>query len=409
MRAALVAVTIAVIVTLVVVGTMLRVVTADDPEDQSPQSVEPSADIARPAPLAAPVSPTGDAAFDAGVTEVARFVETARGHPFRDPVRVELVDDELFTRLLLVDFSSGVDELRTTEVALKALGILPPRADLVSEVERSLSAGVIGFYDPSTAQLVIRGTALTPFTRSTLAHELTHALDDQWFDLDRSELDHADSEQQFGFQALVEGSATWVERRWSESRSATERAAAITESREFASDMDTSGFSLTVIQIIESPYSLGLDFVGHLVAADGVAGIDDAFDTPPISSEQVIHPERYVAGEAVLAMIAPPADGPSIDEGILGELDLTQVLSTSLAPAVARAAGEGWGGDRYVVWRSASGASCLRLDVVGDSPQDSEEIADSLRQWTEAQTGPSRPEASVVALASGVTRFTTCN
>lgn len=296
-------------------------------------------------PLAAPVSPTGDVAFDAGVTEVARFVETTRGHPFRDQVRVDLVDDSLFTLLLLADFESGIGDIRTTEVTLKALGMLPPDADLVSEVQRSLSAGVIGFYDPSSAQLVIRGTALTPFTRTTLAHELTHALDDQCFDLDRATLNTAGSGAQFGFQALVEGTATWVERLWTDSRTPAERAAATTEAREFSRNVAAGGFSVSVVQIIEET---------------------------------------------------------------LGELDLTAVLSTSLAPAVARAAGEGWGGDRYVVWRSASGASCIRLDVIGDTPEDSREIADGLRSWSAAQPLSAQPGTSVETLTPGFTRLTSC-
>ena len=359
-------------------------------------------------PLAEPVSPTGDAAFDAGVTEVARFVEATRGHPFRDPVRVDLVDDSLFTLLLLADFESGIGDIRTTEVTLKALGMLPPDADLVSEVQRSLSAGVIGFYDPSSAQLVIRGTALTPFTRTTLAHELTHALDDQWFDLDRAALNSAGSEARFGFQALVEGTATWVEELWTESRSPTERAAATTEAREFSRNMVAGGFSVSVVQIIESPYTLGFAFVESITEVDGVVAIDRAFESPPISSEQILHPAKYAARELPVKVLAPPSDGLSLIEETLGELDFTAVLSTSLAPAVARSIGEGWGGDRYVVWRSATGASCIRLDVLGDTPADSREIADGLRRWSAALSLSAQPGVSVETLAPGTTRLTTC-
>ena len=359
-------------------------------------------------PLTEPISPTGDASFDAGVTEVARFVEATRGHPFLDQVRVDLVDDALFTVLLLADFESGIGDIRTTEVTLKALGMLPPDADLVNEVQRSLSAGVIGFYDPSSAQLVIRGTALTPFTQTTLAHELTHALDDQWFDLDRAALNTAESEAQFGFQALVEGTATWVEQLWTDTRTPVERAAATTEAKEFSRNMIAEGFSVSVVQIIESPYTLGFAFVESITSVDGAIAIDRAFESPPISSEQILHPEKFAAGERPIIVPPPPSDGPSIIEETLGELDLTAVLSTSLAPAVARAAGEGWGGDRYVVWRSASGASCIRLDVIGDTPEDSREIADGLRSWSAAQPLSAQPGTSVETLTPGFTRLTSC-
>ena len=359
-------------------------------------------------PLEFPIGPTGDTAFDAGATEVARFVEATRGHPFRDQVRVDLVGDALFTQLLLDDFESGIVDIHTTEVTLKALGVLPPDADLVTEVQQSLSAGVIGFYDPSSGQLVIRGTELTPFTRTTLAHELTHALDDQWFDLDRAAMAGAGSDAQFGFQALVEGTASWVEEAWSASRSPGERAAATTEAREFGRNMAVGDFSVAVVQIVESPYTLGLEFVRSISAVDGAPAIDRAFESPPISSEQILHPEKYAARELPINVAAPKSDGPMVIEETLGELDLTAVLSTSLAPAIARGAGEGWGGDRYVVWSNSSGASCIRLDVVGDTPADSASIADALRLWVAAQHLELDQGASVETLAPGTSRLTSC-
>ena len=360
------------------------------------------------APLERPISPTGDAVFDAGVTEVARFVEATRGHPFREQVRVDLVDDALFTQMLLADFGSGIDDIRTTEITLKALGILPPGADLVSEVQGSMQAGVIGFYDPGTTQLVIRGTDLTAFTRTTLAHELTHALDDQWFELDRPALATAGADARFGFQALVEGTASWVEEAWTESRSPTERAAATTEAREFGRNMVVGDHSVAVVQIVQSPYVLGLAFIESITTTGGTDAIDRAFATPPISSEQVIHPEKYAAGEMPIEVPSPPSDGPVITDETLGELDLTAVLSTSLAPAIARTAGEGWGGDRYVVWRSASGASCIRLDVVGDTPTDSAAITDAFRRWAAAQPRQLVPGADVMTPTTGTTRLTSC-
>jgi len=81
---------------------------------------------------------------------------------------------------------------------------------VVQEERTLLTAGVVGFYDPETKQLVVRGTDTTPFTRRVLAHELTHALDDQHFDLNRQQLDKADDETGFGFSALVEGNARRV-------------------------------------------------------------------------------------------------------------------------------------------------------------------------------------------------------
>ena len=291
-----------------------------------------------PATLAAPVLAIGNPAFDAGMTEVARFVEQTRGLPFKDPVEVLLLDDATFNRLLLSDFDAGIGDLRKTEVALKALGLVPPSDDLVADTRRMLTAGVIGFYDPKSRSLVVRGTDLTPFTKTTLAHELTHALDDQWFNLDRPELEHAGDEALWGFQALTEGSASWVEDAWTKSRPTMEQAQAAAEGQAFASQSDLTGLPPAVVQIIESPYSLGADFVTTLTTRGGTAALDEAFRHPPVSSEQVMHPASYLSGHEPTAVPTPPADAAAVDDGELGELGLVQVLSTGIAPA-ARSAG----------------------------------------------------------------------
>ena len=104
-----------------------------------------------------------------------------------------------------------------------------------------------------------------------------------------------------------------------------------------------------------------------------------------------------------MSLPVPPADGPPLADDVLGELGLIEVLSTALAPAEARRAGAGWGGDRYVLWTTPAGASCLRLDIVGDTPDDSQEIRRSLTEWARAQ-----PHAEVIQPAPEVTRVTTC-
>ncbi len=391
---------------LVVVAVLaIRLTTSDGPNanNDTSSSVTSSPSVPSIEPLEHPVSPTGDPVFDAGVTEVARFVESTRALPFKTTVKVELVNDATFVSRLLDDFATGIPALRQQETSLKALGVIPADTDLVTLSRASLTQGVIGFYDPSSKALVIRGTELNAFTQTTLAHELTHALDDQWFDLNRPELDSANSDQQFGFRALVEGTATWVDHAWTASRSPTERAEALTEERRFALTRTGVDAPTSVIQIIESPYSLGFDFVTSITANGGAAAIDNAYRSPPASSEQIIHPAKYLAGEEPIALSIPPADRPAVANDTLGELGLTEMLSTSLAPALARMAGEGWGGDHYVTWIGLTGTSCLRLDIVGDTPGDSAEIRISVTDWATHQ-----PKAQTAEPTPGVTRVTTC-
>jgi hypothetical protein len=406
---ALVAIAVAIVVTaLTVVGiiswrTGHEAVPSSGPAVPGVTEAPPAHVDTDPPPLAAPIAATGNATFDAGATEVARFVEATRGHPFKEPVKVELVSEQAFNERLLADFDEGVGQIRRQEVALKALGMVSTNTDLVAEVRKLLSAGVLGFYDPKTKALVVRGTDLTPFTRQTLAHELTHALDDQWFDLDRPELDHADDEASFGFQALTEGSATWVQDAWTNSRSAAEQGAADAEAMAFARAADVGDLPPALVQIIESPYSIGGDLVAALVAHGGLGALDAAFRSPPLSSEQAMHPDRFRSGDTPAEVPIPTPDADQIDEGVMGELGLIQMLSTSLAPAIARRAAEGWGGDRYVVWKSTDGLSCLRDDMVTDSDADAAELEAAWRDWAAKQ-----PSATVVVPSVGTIRLTTC-
>ena len=143
--------------------------------------------------------------------DIQRFVERERGLKFKTNVDVQLASDDEFTQMLDQELAKEGPAL-----AESATGAARPRSDpsdrRLHEGQRDLLDNtVLGFYDPETKKLVVRGTEVTPFVRDTLAHELTHALDDQWFDLDRPQLDTADDETGFGFTALAEGDATAVE------------------------------------------------------------------------------------------------------------------------------------------------------------------------------------------------------
>jgi hypothetical protein len=116
-----------------------------------------------------------------------------------------------------------------------------------------------------------------------------------------------------------------------------------------------------------------------------------------------MHPDRFRSGDTPAEVPMPTPDADQIDEGVMGELGLIQMLSTSLAPAIARRAAEGWGGDRYVVWKSTDGLSCLRDDMVTDSDADAAELEAAWRDWAAKQ-----PSATVVVPSVGTIRLTTC-
>ena len=186
----------------------------------TPSSAPPETEAPTPEPEPAegsgPDAASGvdEAELQAAVAELSAFVAESRGAPFPAPVTVELLAQEQFNERLLDDFEEDRADIDLVGRLFVAMGLLEADQDLYEILREFLGAGVVGFYDPETGELVVRGDALTPYTRSTLVHELVHAYDDQRFELDRPALDDADDESALGFSSLVEGNAVRVQQAW---------------------------------------------------------------------------------------------------------------------------------------------------------------------------------------------------
>jgi hypothetical protein len=376
---------------LVIVGLLAASVAAAwifvDEADNDPLSAPPAdeaeSDDRSGSEDAPPASP---AELRTAVDEITAVVEAERGLTFTEPVDVELAGEGEFQRRLLDDFDESVDELQETEVLLKAFGLVEQDVDLVESMRTLLGAGVVGFYDAETDELVVRGTALTPYVRTTIAHELTHALDDQRFDLDRPEYDDADDEIDFGFSALVEGNARRVEEAYLAGLSDEEQLDAATEELSLAGGLDLGDVPLVLVDLISAPYGLGQDFVVQLLDDGGQEALDAAFGAPPRTSEQVIDPAAYEAGEGAIEVPVPAVSGRVVDEGVAGQYLIQLVLEEALDADSAREAATGWGGDSVVTWRDGQ-RPCATLTAVGDDAGETAELRGAFEEWA-VEGGP---------------------
>lgn len=337
--------------------------------------------------------------LQAVLPELIAFVERTRGLRFLRPPKVELLSDDDFEALLTegepTDPADDADEQFDDDTflgILRALGVIEGPVDLDAVAEQEID-NVVGIYDDRTKVLHARGVSPTPFVKLVLVHELAHALDDQQFGLDRR---HLDDEESAAFAALVEGDAGWVEERWYASRSDDEQAAIDAEQGSGAPD---NGEPSIFDRLFGFPYAVGPDFVDALRTAGGQARLDAAFGAPPVTTEHVLHPERFLAGEPARPVADPPADGRTIDEGVIGEAFLFLVLDSAVDRAVAQRAAEGWGGDRYVVWRSG-GRVCVRFNIVTDTARDMTELVSALRSWAAANPGATVRGSDPVAVTN---------
>lgn len=343
------------------------------------------------------------AELEALVDELQRYVEEERGLPFLEDVEVELLDDDAFEARLLEDFEEDREELEQDTLVLQALGVLEPGRDLADALEEVLTAGVLGFYDPKTDELVVRGTDLNLYVQETIVHELVHALDDQHFDLDRPELEDVDDESGFGFDVLAEGSARYVDQAWADDLTPDEREQLAVEELRFGAEMDIDpqSFPFDLFELIRRQYPLGAEFVDALVATGGSAAVDEAYADPPTTSKEVMEPEAYVEGFEPVEVPPPPADGEVVDEGAFGQFLLEFVLDTQTS-ADAEEVASGWAGDWYVAWE-AEGRTCVRIDIVGEDRAASEAIAEALDEWAEGLL-----DAEVARAERGAVRLTSC-
>ena len=315
------------------------------------------------------------------VCDAARFVEDFRGRPFQTFPLVEFADEGEFQERLLDDVDQeDIDDTERQGEVLGSLGLIDPGVDLVEVTTKSLEVGVVGFYDPISKELVVRGSDIDLFVELVIVHELVHAHDDQWLDLDRPEIEDADDEAFVGFLAVVEGNASRVEAAW--------RAELSADKERELSNLEFSFYGpddIAIIQQIPSfvletqffPYEDGRPLVRFIAdtAGGGEAGeraVDEAILNPPVTSEQALHPVQFLDGEPAPTVPAPAASGEIIEEGVIGEL----VFDIWFGNRV----GDGWNGDRYVSFERG-GQTCTVIQVAADSGDDLDEIFDAAADW----------------------------
>ncbi len=316
-----------------------------------------------------------------------RFVEAHRGLKFKRPVKVQHLSDQSFSsRVIALQRRDRASFDRQAKV-LRALGLIAPSLDPEKAQEELLGGGVIGFYDPSTKELQVRGNSATVAVKHVVVHELTHALQDQWFGLNNlggSGNDDADT----AFVALVEGDAVRIEGQYIASLSQKDRQ----ELRALSATVTVpADVPQVLIDILEFPYRVGPPFTLAVLRARGQKGLDDAFRNRPAASSQVLHPDRFLSGVKPETLPDPAADGSVFDRGTIGEEGFDLLLSGlvhagTLSAAQYDAATSGWAGDRYVAW-SQGDRFCLRDRVSDDSATSSAALLSALESLAVSRPG----------------------
>jgi hypothetical protein len=366
--------------------------------------------VPSPAPTLPPATGVPDDGLTAeqrqAVDQLKAEVSQIRGLPWKKDLPIRVVSKAELARrvrdLNAQDTAKHPERVRADEATLKLLRLIPQDVDYAKLLDDVLAGGVLGFYDDEAKELYVGGDtagALDPATRSTLAHELTHALTDQTFDFESKSkaLDDAHlTEESAAFSAVIEGDAELVRETWEKAHlSSSERLEAQLGGTADGGVYD--GVPPYLLDALFFPYQDGKAFVESRVKAGGFAEVDKAYQRPPVSTEQILHPALYAAGQGWTAPPLPDlaaASGCSkVDDGTLGEFDMAELLAPQVGRSVADQAAAGWNGDAFTVVRCGS-ALGLGDRWRTDTNADATALTEALARWARTWAGSSRaPDA----------------
>jgi len=265
------------------------------------------------------------------------------GLSFRHQVPYALINKDQLRRFLEQRIKEAIkpDDLRAEELTLKMLGLIPPSFDLRQSTVDLLTEQAAAFYDYNKKKLfMLEGSSSGSDERIALVHELAHALADQHFHLGKYIHEGLRSDDGSTARlAVMEGQASWLMAAYMSTKSGgppevPEPMLNLMTQSIAASAEQYPVFSNAPLYIRESlvfPYTEGMLFQNAIYQKLGKESFAEVFLHPPLSTQQILHPDRYLAHQAPRIPDPPLAPGRhafrKLADGSLGELDYRVLLS----------------------------------------------------------------------------------
>ncbi|MBN2168253.1 MAG: hypothetical protein JW738_03335 [Actinobacteria bacterium] len=326
-------------------------------------------------------------------------VSRIRALPLVDPVKFVECSEDVVKYLLLeesLDESSGED-LEADQKLLQALGLIDDEDNLGDIVTKLLTEQIAGFYDTETKDITIvegksEGVLLDEFT---LSHEVTHALQDQNFGLEKPPLDNEayNGDNSLAIESLLEGDAVNTMYKYAEEYIDLNKLIEETEQTESSSEeLDNAPYYIS--ESLLFPYEQGLQFVKELIATNGEAAVDAALKDPPLSTEQIIHPEKYIGERDNPKEVTVPDltgvlgdDWEIINSDCMGELDVRLWFEEDLGLLTSKEASDGWGGNTIEYYQGHGDDFVLVNAFTWDTADDAVEFFSDYTELLESRFG----------------------
>lgn len=369
-------------------------------------------------------SASRNAAIVATTAAVLKETSEIRELPILRPVKSGAQSRVEIERMLVKNLDAQMTpaEMHASAVALRKFGLAPNDFEYRSFIIKLLTEQVAGYYDSKTREFHLADWLELEGQKPVMVHELAHALQDQHFHLRRFEKwPHGDSDAELAAHALIEGDATLAMTIYM----AKNPLVALAFTRSLGSTGASSEqFNQAPRALRESlifPYGQGTEWATQLYKRGGWSLVSKAFTRLPLSSEQILHPEKYFAYERPVKVTLPDVvdllnagdrhvaknrkagritkhaaltSWRKIDSDVNGEWSYYLILDQFLnSPAESRRAAAGWAGDHYEIYEEPKqGQVLLAHFAAWDTENDAREFFDAYVK----RTAKRYPEAALL-------------
>lgn len=331
--------------------------------------------------------------------QIENEVEQIRGLSAIDKIDYEVIEKSQLKSILNERFDEVYpgNKFDNMEQAFKIIGLVDTHIDLKDIIMRVYDEQVAAFYDYEAKKLfMVENSLHTKSIRDMfLAHELTHMLQDQHYNLIRMGIDdYSNDDRLMGLSSLLEGDATYCMNKFYLNNAGLNlffdlAAGLFMELKQSEIDNAPSYIKESLL----FPYMKGLVFATTIYELDNSQLLHDVFTDPPVSSEQIIHPEKYFAQRddpdiptlPDLSDLYREKSLVQLYHNTMGEFGINIWLKEEVPADRARRASEGWDGDRYVVFRHATNPDIhgYLMFTTWDSSDDASEFAETYRLFIE--------------------------
>lgn len=321
--------------------------------------------IAPPASLPPPASAQKQEflqAADEVLAEMSKLVAL----PILSPLKKSMRSREEIRAYLLQKMKEDkdADKRYADQRTMEKFGLLPKDYPLDQILVKVLTEQIAGLYDPDSQEFFIADWTSAADQRSVMSHELTHALQDQHFHIDKwTDAAKPNDDAELARDAVLEGSAMAAMLDYEMRGKGTIRDLGDFDPATFMGDADSSPELSKAPKVLQDellfPYLAGITFTQHILkAGNGWPDFYKVFEKPPASTQQIMHPDLYLRGVMPAKVELPSSKGlisaewKKLDENAMGEFGIQEILKQFLSKPRSVTLAASWSGDRYAIFEN---------------------------------------------------------